>query len=257
MHASTYYILVSILLAVASPAQGSGPGGRPAVQDVEQKKPEKGGVEQKPAPKPGGRVDAPGAGDVKVPEGAKARPTNGSSPQPDVETQDDDEVVETKKPLPAGTDPADIAAMQSAQAMLKAEARLKKLLRAGKLAGIDRILTFEEISAWPYQDGLKGMPEAVKKMDSHKVMMTGFMLPIDEVENIKEFLLVQSLWSCCYGQPPDINGIVRVVMQGDKRIDYKYDPIKVVGEFKVVASFEEGYCIDIYQLHAESVETIK
>jgi hypothetical protein len=46
--------------------------------------------------------------------------------------------------------------------------------------------------------------------------MTGFMLPIDEVENIKEFLLVQSLWSCCYGQPPDINGIVRVVMPKGK-----------------------------------------
>jgi hypothetical protein len=83
------------------------------------------------------------------------------------------------------------------------------------------------------------------------------MLPIDEVENIKEFLLVQSLWSCCYGQPPDINGIVRVVMKGDKRIGYKYDPIKVTGQFKVVASYEDGYCIDIYQLHADDVEVIK
>ncbi len=169
-------------------------------------------------------------------------------------------VVEEAPPTPAlpkSADPADIAAMQSAQAMLQAEARLRKTLKEGGIAGIDKILTFEEISSWPYEDGLKGMPEPVKKMDGKAVLMTGFMLPIDEVENIKEFLLVQSLWSCCYGQPPDINGIVRVVMKGDKRINYKYDPIKVTGKFKVVASFEDGYCIDIYQLVADEVEVIK
>lgn len=159
--------------------------------------------------------------------------------------------------LPKGLDPADIAAMKSAQAMLAAEKRLQELIKAGKFKDIDRILTFEEISSWEYEDGLVGMPKAIKKLDGKKLMMTGFMLPIDEVENIKEFLLVQSLWSCCYGQPPDINGIVRVVMKGKSRIDYQFDPIKIIGDFKVEAYVEDGYCLDIYQLHADSVEPIK
>jgi hypothetical protein len=87
--------------------------------------------------------------------------------------------------------------------------------------------------------------------------MVGFMLPIDEVQNIKEFLLVKSLWSCCYGQPPDINGIVRVVMPKGKTTDYFFDPVKVVGTFKVESTVLDGYVVDIYQLHVESLEALK
>jgi hypothetical protein len=176
------------------------------------------------------------AGKVKVP--GKAKPETKPVPEPEL-------------PIPAGADPADIAAM------IEAEKRLAALLKAGKLKGIDKILPFEEIASWPYEDGLKGMPKPIAKLDGKTVMMTGFMLPIDEVENIKEFLLVQSLWSCCYGQPPDINGTVRVVMKGKKRIDYKFDPIKIIGTFKIKATVEDGFCVDIYQLDTDNVEVIK
>ena len=50
----------------------------------------------------------------------------------------------------------------------------------------------------------------LRDLSGKKVLMTGFMLPLDEVQNIKEFLLVQSLWSCCYGTPPDINKLPRL-----------------------------------------------
>ncbi|MEM7202690.1 MAG: DUF3299 domain-containing protein [Planctomycetota bacterium] len=159
--------------------------------------------------------------------------------------------------MPASADPADLRAIQGAQQMLEAERRLRNLLKDGKIEGVDRILTFEEISSWPYEDGLIGLPKSVEKLGDRNVLMTGFMLPIDEVENIKEFLLVESLWSCCYGQPPDINGIVRVIMRGDSRIDYQFDPIKVVGTFKVEAAFEDGYCVDIFQLVADEVAVIE
>lgn len=160
-------------------------------------------------------------------------------------------------PMPRGTDPADIAAMRSAEAMLQAERKLAEQIKSGKLTGLDKILPFDELTSWPYEDGLKGMPKRVKDLTGKKVLMTGFMLPIDEVQNIKEFLLVQSLWSCCYGQPPDINGIVRVVMPKGKTTDYFFDPVKIIGTFKIEATVMDGYCVDIYQLHAESLETIK
>ena len=137
------------------------------------------------------------------------------------------------------------------------ERKLAEEIKKGKVTGLDKILPFDELASWPYEDGLKGMPKRVKDLDGKKVMMTGFMLPIDEVEKIKEFLLVQSLWSCCYGQPPDINGIVRVVMPKGKTTDYFFDPLKIVGTFKVEATMMDGYCVDIYQLHVESLEVIK
>ncbi|MEQ1631375.1 MAG: DUF3299 domain-containing protein [Planctomycetota bacterium] len=159
--------------------------------------------------------------------------------------------------LPQGSDPADLAAMRSAEAMLDAERRLAQMIKDGKIAGLDKVVTFDELTAWPYEDGLKGMPKRVKDLNGKKVLMSGFMLPIDEVQNIKEFLLVQSLWSCCYGQPPDINGIVRVVMPKGKTTDYFFDPLKIIGTFKVEATSIDGYCVDIYQIEVESIEALK
>jgi hypothetical protein len=161
------------------------------------------------------------------------------------------------QPIPKGTDPADIAAMKSAEQMLELERKLAEEMKAGKITGLDKILPFDELTSWPYEDGLKGMPKRIKDLSGKKVMMTGFMLPIDEVQNIKEFLLVQSLWSCCYGQPPDIHGIVRVVMPKGKRTDYFFDPLKIVGTFKVEATMLDGYCVDIFQLEVESLEAIR
>ena len=160
-------------------------------------------------------------------------------------------------PMPTGTDPADIAAMRSAEQMLQVEKRLQQEIKAGKITGLDKILPFDELTSWPYEDGLKGMPKRVKALSGKKVLMTGFMLPIDEVQNIKEFLLVESLWSCCYGQPPDIHGIVRVVMPKKKTTDYFFDPLKIIGTFKVESTVMDGYCVDIYQLHVESLEAIR
>jgi len=161
------------------------------------------------------------------------------------------------QPMPKGTDPADIAAMRSAEKMIEAEKKLAEDIKSGKFKGLDKILPFDELTSWVYEDGLKGMPKRIKELSGKKVMMTGFMLPIDEVQNIKEFLLVQSLWSCCYGSPPDIHGIVRVVMPKGKTTDYFFDPLKLIGTFKVEATVMDGYCVDIYQLHLESLEVIK
>ncbi len=172
-----------------------------------------------------------------------------------IDRENKDEVGEII--IPPGADAADIATIRGANEMLRAEARLRKQLKAGKVKGIDKLLVFEEISSWPYEEALQGLPKKLKKLDKTKVMMIGFMLPIDEVENIREFLLVQSLWSCCYGQPPDINGTVRVVMKGKKRLDYQYEPVMVTGEFRIEATLEEGFCVDIYQIYADQVKVIK
>lgn len=159
--------------------------------------------------------------------------------------------------VPRGTDPQDIAAMRSAETMLQVEKKLAEDIKAGKLTGLDQFLPFDELTSWPYEDGLKGMPKRIKDLSGKKVLMTGFMLPIDEVQNIKEFLLVQSLWSCCYGSPPDIHGIVRVVMPKGKTTDYYFDPLKITGTFRIEATMMDGYCVDIYQLHVDTLEVIK
>jgi hypothetical protein len=199
----------------------------------------------KPEPKPG----ESGKGQPAPVEQEQKPQPKGDEPRIDRPEEDD--------PMPRGASPEDIRAMRGAEAMLVAERKLAEMLKAGKITGLDKILPFDELTAWTYQDGLKGMPQSIKELAGKKVLMTGFMLPIDEVRNIKEFLLVQSLWSCCYGQPPDIHGLVRVVMPKGKTTDYFFDPLKIVGTFKVEATYMEGYCVDIYQLQLESLEVLR
>ena len=106
------------------------------------------------------------------------------------------------------------------------------MIQDGKIAGVDQVLPFDQLDDWKYLEGLKGIPKKVQALHGKKVLMLGFTLPIDEVKDIKQFLLVESLWSCCYGQPPDINGFVRCVMPEDKALDYQFDPLKIVGQIK-------------------------
>lgn len=159
-------------------------------------------------------------------------------------------------PHPRGTDPADLAAMRSAEAMLAAEKRLARMLADGRLPADERPLPFTTLSAWQYRNALEGMPKAVQALDGSRVTLTGFMLPIDAVRDMQEFLLVPSLWSCCYGVPPDLNGIVRCVLPADLRLDYQFEPQLVTGTLRIQATIENGYCADIYQLHVTSIRTL-
>lgn len=159
--------------------------------------------------------------------------------------------------LPKGADPADLAAMRSAEAMLAAEAKLQQLIADGRIAGVDQVLPFDDLEDWKYVEGLQGAPDDVRALDGKQVLMLGFMLPLDEVEDMQEFLLVSSLWSCCYGTPPDIHGIVRCRMSEGRRVDYQFEPVKVVGRFSVQETREDGYCVDIYQLDVEVLEVVQ
>jgi hypothetical protein len=249
-------IVPMLLLCSLATGQGPAPTEKPVTPKVEPAPTQQDGKQKQEAEKPGEKkADAKAAQDPAKVKPATPATADGNGKTPANEPKIDRPAADA--PMPRGTDPADIAAMRSAEAMLQAERKLSEQVKAGKIAGLDKILKFEELTSWPYEDGLKGMPKRIKEMSGKKVLMTGFMLPIDEIQNIKEFLLVESLWSCCYGQPPDIHGIVRVVMPKGKTTDYFFDPLKIIGTFKVEATVMDGYCVDIYQLHLESLEAIK
>jgi|JRYL01.1.fsa_nt_gb hypothetical protein len=268
--------ILSLLLCAGlfaqDPAGGKpAPAPAPVQQQPAPAKPKEGPQDPKPAPKadagqgqkPAAEQPKSGAGQPKTDQpktdqGKTEPPKAGDGKtEPVGKGGKEADGQQGERVVPKGTDPADLAAMRSAEAMLEAERKLEQMLKEGKLTGLDKILPFDELTSWPYEDGLKGMPKRIKDLSGKKVLMTGFMLPIDEVQNIKEFLLVQSLWACCYGQPPDIHGIIRVVMPKGKTTDYFFDPLKIIGTFKVEATVMDGYCVDIFQLHVESIEVIR
>src|ERR1017187_4680410 len=66
-------------------------------------------------------------------------------------------------------------------------------------------LQFDTLKSWTYIEGKTPIPDFIQKLNGQNIEMVGFMMPLSEVKNITEFILVPSLWGCCYGQPPAVN----------------------------------------------------
>ena len=101
-------------------------------------------------------------------------------------------------------------------------------------------LPWELLRSYVYEPGLENLPEAIRALDGKRVVMLGFLAPRYEVEDIRDFVLVASHWSCCYGVPPGLDGAVRV------RLDPKQEglpntikPIRVIGTLRVKEIREE------------------
>lgn len=149
-----------------------------------------------------------------------------------------------------GHSAADLRAQRSAEAMQAAEQAFAARRKSQPISNPDRPLAFEVLTGWAYTNGLEGMPAPIRALDGQRVTMLGFALPIHEPTGTREFLLVQSLWACCYGTPPDLHGIVRVVLPEGQTLDLTDEPYEIRGVFRVAETREEGYCTDIYRLDA-------
>lgn len=113
-------------------------------------------------------------------------------------------------------------------------------------------LTWKTIGGFEYTEGMK-LPDDVKALHGKKVAIAGYMMALDEVENIREFLLVESLWSCCFGTPPTVNQVLVIRIEGKKGIDYTSGPIQVAGILDVGEKVEDGFVTSVYRLKADKV----
>lgn len=116
---------------------------------------------------------------------------------------------------------------------------------------------FDVLGGWKYIEGKTSIPKPVQDLDGKQIEVSGFMMPINETQNITSFILIQSLWGCCFGQTPDANHMIVVHLTSGKTTEFSPDPIKVIGRFSVGETREEGYLISIYQLKAHQVSAAK
>ncbi len=110
-------------------------------------------------------------------------------------------------------------------------------------------LTWEVLRAYEYQPGLKGIPETIKQFDGQKVVMIGFLMTVFEYDDIKEFHLVASHWSCCYGVPPGLEGAVHTKLKdGEEGLPNTIKPIRVVGTLRIGEIKESEIVYAIYSI---------
>jgi hypothetical protein len=132
-------------------------------------------------------------------------------------------------------------------------------------AGVYQV-TFDHLSAYEFvappdeskaKEADKQIPAPVKALDTKKVAVTGFMLPVKMNEGlVTEFLLVKDPMACCYGIMPKVNEWVVVRMNGKGVPPLMDVPITFEGTLKVGQIYEGGYLTGLYLLQGDRrVET--
>jgi hypothetical protein len=123
-------------------------------------------------------------------------------------------------------------------------------------AGYER-LRWDLLGGFEYVDHMK-LPEAVTALDGKKVCIAGYMITLGEVEDIREFLIVESGWSCCFGVPPDVNQVIEVRIPKDKPgVEFTTTPIAVSGVLDVGEEVEDGFVISVYRIKADLVVDVE
>jgi hypothetical protein len=122
-------------------------------------------------------------------------------------------------------------------------------------AGEIRQIAIKELGNFEYDPAkASGLPDDVKALNGSKVRLNGFMIPIDQADNISTFALVPSLFDCCFGQPPQIQHLVLVHSPQGKTVRYFPEELMVEGELKVEEVKDEDYVVSLFQLTASSVK---
>ena len=98
------------------------------------------------------------------------------------------------------------------------------------------------------------IPEDVKNLTGSKIQVRGFMIPLDQADNISHFALVPSLFACCFGQPPQIQHQIVVNTPKGKAVSYFPDEIVCEGTLKVGEKKDDGYIVSVFEMEVSSVK---
>jgi len=115
------------------------------------------------------------------------------------------------------------------------------------------VLSFEDLKKWTYVEGKTPIPDFIRAFDGKSVYMTGYMMPLNSVKNIRSFVFVPSLFGCCYGQPPAVNHIVLVNMTEGKTAKYFENAVRVRGQFHCGEEKLDGELLSLYRIDADNV----
>jgi hypothetical protein len=115
-------------------------------------------------------------------------------------------------------------------------------------------MTIKELGNFEY-DGEKGgnIPDDVKRLSGAKIRLTGFMVPADQADRITQFALVPSLFSCCFGQPPQVQHTIVVTCPNGKAVSYDPEQIVVEGTLRVEEKRDDGFIISVFQVDPTSI----
>ncbi len=101
------------------------------------------------------------------------------------------------------------------------------------------------------------LPESATSLDQKKVGIAGYMMSLGQYADVHKFLLVESIWSCCFGIPPDVHQVVVVTIPDEQPgIELTSMPVMILGNFDVGEEKDGRWVTSVYRLTATEVKEI-
>ena len=116
-------------------------------------------------------------------------------------------------------------------------------------------LTIQELGNFQFDQEKGGnIPKDVQALTGSTVRLSGYMIPLDQADKIKQFVLVPDLFACCFGQPPQVQHSIIVNCPEGKAVNYFPDQIVVEGTLNVEEKKDDGYIVSIFEVACTSVK---
>lgn len=121
-----------------------------------------------------------------------------------------------------------------------------------------RTMGIKQLGNFSYDAAAGGVvPDDVKTLNGSQVRIWGFMVPLRESDNAREFALVPSPGSCCFGQPPGVQHTVTITMAAGTTAKIGVEPIWVIGMLKVEEKRADGFTSSLFEVSGATVEPYK
>lgn len=103
------------------------------------------------------------------------------------------------------------------------------------------------LGGFTYEEG-GAIPDEVMALSGKSIGIAGYMITLEQTEGIREFLLVESLWSCCFGTPPEVHQVVVATVPWEAGVEYTPEALVLLGKIDVGEEIEDGFVTSLYRL---------
>lgn len=111
-------------------------------------------------------------------------------------------------------------------------------------------LTFAVLGQWAFdRQTTSACPDAIRALSGRESSCTGFMYPLEAGTKLREFCLLRTTQTCCYGPRPQYSQYLLVEMKTPVKFE-RFAPVTVTGRFFVDPQPDQGF---IYRMEGASV----
>ncbi|MEN6520176.1 MAG: DUF3299 domain-containing protein [Armatimonadota bacterium] len=117
----------------------------------------------------------------------------------------------------------------------------------------EKFLHFSTLGEWDFAvDSRPPCPKPIKALNGRAFDCVGFMYPLQIGDRIKDFCLLRSTQTCCYGPRPQFNQYILVEMKEPVKFQ-RLNPVMISGKFFVDPKPNDGY---IYRMEGDSLTRV-